>query len=130
MAFRVEYDDTELRKLEIDLRGAPSRVQRKAGKGIQRAAGLVARGMRKEVGGHRYLKHLPNTVSHEMIAAFEAEIGLETKRRQGRLAHIMAYGSVNNGPVFDHTAPLTRLTPRIVNDLANDAEDSVLGDQA
>ena len=130
MAFRPEYDSSDLRKLEIDLRGAPMRIQRDAEKIVWRGADLVARGMRREVGGHRFLPHLPHTVSREMVGRYEAEIGMETSRKQGRLAHIMAYGSANNDPVFDHTAPLRAATPRIVKMTGDEGEDAVLGDDS
>lgn len=122
-------DDTELRQLEADLRGAPLRVRRNASSVVRRGARMIDREMRKDARGHRHLAHLEDAVSHEMIGPLSAEIGLGPKRgTQGSLAHIIVYGSVNNAPVYDHTAGPRRALPGIAQLFADAAEDSVLGD--
>lgn len=128
--FRPEMDATELRLLVADLSDAPNRVQRGSQRALDYGADIVARSMRKIVAGHRYLPHLPNTVSHEPIGLWEREIGMEKGRKQGKLAHIMAYGSVNNAPVFDHNVALTANIPKIQNRFAEVAEQSVLGEES
>lgn len=131
MAFRAEYDDTELRRLEVDLRGAPARVQRRASVEVDKAGDLVQRGMRRQASGHRSLRHLPKSITREMLGPYEVEVGYDTHVRgaQGRLAHIIVYGSVNNAPQWDHTVPLRNATPRILQRLAEAGEESVLGDE-
>lgn len=124
----IHLDDTELRNLEVDLTGAPGRVQRNARHTLVKGAQKVETGMKVDASGHRRLKHLPKSVSRELLDPWTAEIGMAPKRgTQGSLAHIAAYGSVNNAPVFDHTASLRRETPGIVQDFADAAERSVLG---
>lgn len=126
MAGGIHMDDSELRNLGLDLSRARKRVQFNASKAVRRGAAIVDAEMVVDASGHRRLKHLPSTVSHEMLAPLEAEIGLEYKG-QGKLAHIIVYGSVNNGPVYDHTAGLRRAAPAIDKILADAAEESVFG---
>lgn len=128
-------DDSELAQLEADLRGAPGRVQRALPKTIMAGAKVVDREMRIDAAGHKgnwfgwpgteYVTPTPR-VSHELIKWDEAEIGIENKG-VGKLFHIIAYGSVNNEPVYDHTAALTRSTPPIVREFADMLEDATLG---
>lgn len=123
-----ELDDSELRKLEIDLTEAPGRIQRAGHKTLGRAGALVDKGMQADARGHRFLPRLPKSVSHEFIDFWTMEVGLgPIPRTQGRLAHIIVYGSVNNLPVYDHTAALRRSTPAILEMFAGDVEDSTLG---
>lgn len=134
MGYRI--DDSELATLEADLSGAPLRVQFGAEKQLLDAARMVNRDMRRIVDGHlgnwfgipgtSYPTPIGRHVSHEMVGELEVEIGVE-KKGAGKLAHILAYGSVNNDPVFDHTRALTGNLPRILAAMADVAEDSVLG---
>lgn len=124
----IHIDDSELRNLYVDLRGAPLRVQNNTRETLVRSARAVNDEMREDARGHRYLKHLPRAVSYQLIDRYTAEIGLGPQRgTQGSLAHIIVYGSVNNAPVYDHTAGLRRAEPRILEWFADEAEDSVLG---
>lgn len=125
----IHIDDSELRTLELDLSAAPGRMQRNARETLVKAGRIVNRGMREDAAGHRYLRRLPESVSFEMLDPWTVEIGHEPagSRHQGSIAHIIAYGSVNNAPVYDHTAALRRNLPNIVRLFANAAEDSVLG---
>jgi hypothetical protein len=123
----VEWDAGELRNLEVDLREAPGRAQRGARVVLANGGRRIDRGMKADARGHRYLPHLPDAVSHEFIAPLEVEIGLGPDGSQGSLAHIIAYGSVNNAPVYDHTAALRRATPRIEKDFADMLEKATLG---
>lgn len=125
---RIEFDDSELRRLEVDISEAPGRLQRNFGPTMKRGARLVEREMKRDASGHRYLPHLADATSHDVLGPWEAEIGLGPDGGQGSLAHIIVYGSVNNDPVYDHTAGLRRAEPRIVKMFADTAEESVLGD--
>lgn len=129
MAGFIEMDDRELRKLEVDLSESKLRVQFGATKTLRRSASRVDLAMREDASGHRYLPNLPNAVSHELLDSLTAEIGLAPDGDQGSLAHIIAYGSVNNAPVYDHTAGLRRWTPWILNQFGEMAEKSVLGER-
>lgn len=136
MSRRNYLDDDELRNLEIDLEGAPYRIQRNGPTTLRKAARLVDAGMRVDAAGHQgnwfgrpgtsYETPLPEHVSHELITPWEAEIGIESKGA-GKLAHIIVYGSVNNPPVYDHTAALRRARPEIEKMFADTTEESVLG---
>jgi hypothetical protein len=124
----IEIDDHELEQLEVDLKEAPGRMQRDARKALKRGAEIVDKGMKRDARGHRYLPRLPRSVTHELIDMFTAEIGLSPiPGTQGRLAHIIAYGSVNNAPVYDYTAALRRSTPEILELFGAAAEDAALG---
>ena len=125
---RIHLDDSELRNLEVDLRGAPYRLQRNALHATRKGARLIEKAMKVDAAGHRYLRHLPRAVSYDVYTPYDAEIGLGPKRgTQGSLAHIIAYGSVNNAPVYDHTAGPRRVEPQVVEHYADAAEESVLG---
>ena len=129
-------DDSELRKLQLDLSGAPLRVQVNASKSVRKGARLVDAQMTVDARGHQgnwfgipgtgYETPLEKHVSHEMLGPLSAEIGIEAKGA-GKLAHIIVFGSVNNGPVYDHTAAMRRSMPAIENILADAAEESVFG---
>lgn len=124
---RTRIDGDQLNELEADLRGAPARIQVDTREGVKRAAKRIAKEMRVDASGHRYLADLPRAVSYTAFFN-EAEIGLGPRRgTQGSLAHIIAYGSVNNAPVYDYTAGLRRAEPKILEDFADDAESDVLG---
>jgi hypothetical protein len=89
---------------------------------------MVDKEMRRDARGHRYLPRLPRSVSHEFLDYWTQEIGLSPiPGTQGRLAHIIVYGSVNNPPVYDHTAALRRETPAILEMFADEAEEDTLG---
>ncbi len=126
---KIYIDDSELRTLEADFAGADRRIQRNLPAVMRGKIGpALARQMRRDAGGHRYLPHLPSSVSWEMLDQWTVEAGLSPKPgTQGALAHIIVYGSVNNGPVYDHTAGPRRLLPRWTEMLGDAAEDSVLG---
>lgn len=132
----VSIDDRELRRLEVDLTGAPRRIQFGVTRNIGRGARLVEREMKIDARNARRsspstIRHLPKSVTWEMLDAFSAEIGLAPKTRtQGSLAHILAYGTSTRPPIYDHTAGLRRATPRIVRMLLDDAADDVLGKDA
>jgi hypothetical protein len=124
----VEIDDSELRTLEIDLKEAPVRAQLGAHNALGDAGDMVDKEMRRDARGHRQLPYLPRSVSHEFLDYWTQEIGLSPiPGTQGRLAHIIVYGSINNGPVYDHTAGLRRATPRILERFAGQLEDDTLG---
>lgn len=126
----IHVDDSELRTLEVDLRGAGLRVQMNATTVLRGKVGpLLQREMRKDARGHRQLRRLPKSIDWEMNGNWEVEAGVRRGQRgtQGRLAHIIVYGSVNNAPVYDHGAALRRAAPRAINWLADAAEESVLG---
>lgn len=128
---RFHMDDSELRNLEIDLSLAPRRVQLAAPRVLRTVVGpRLEKEMKRDARGHRFLPRLARAVSWEMLDEWQVEAGISPRPsgRQGRLAHIIVYGSVNNGPVYDHTAALRRTEPAAVRALADAAEESVLGD--
>lgn len=133
---RIELDATRVRELEVDLSQAPRRVQFQAKGAVKAGAKVVNKQMKIDAAGHMgnwfgrpgtsYETPLARHVSWNMIAPLEAEIGIAFKGA-GKLAHIIVYGSVNNEPVYDHTAALRRSEPRILELMGNAAEDSVFG---
>lgn len=127
MAGFLEIDDSELRKLQLDLSGAPLRVQFGRTKVVKRGLKYIEMAMKHDAEGHRYLKHLPKAVSSEMLTDDMGEAGLGPDGGQGSIAHIIVYGSVNNAPVYDHTAGPRKMIPRILRDFADMGEDAVLG---
>lgn len=120
------WDKREMDRVAVDLTRAPGRVQRNSSTVMRRFASRVARGMRADASGHRYLDQLPSTVSHGQTGPLRHEVGFD-KRGQGKLAHIIVFGSVNNAPVFDNAASVRRELPRATDSLADAGEDSILG---
>lgn len=124
----VWIDDHELRELAIDISMAPGRMQRAGPRVLKTKVGpRLNKEMKLDASGHRHLPHLSKAVSWEMRGDWMVEAGL-SPGGQGSLAHIIVYGSVNNGPVYDHTAALRRTEPYARDWLADAAEDAVLGD--
>lgn len=129
----ASFDSRELRQLEYDLDRAPRRIRNPSG--LRRAAALIEREMRVDAVGHKgnyfgkpgtsYVTPTPR-VSTDMVGEFAAEIGIES-RGSGSLFHILAYGSVNNAPAYDPGAGPRRAMNRVLNTLADHAEESVLG---
>ena len=123
------FDDTEVGRLEVDLSEAPARIQHEVPRVLRRLVGpKLAHEMKQDADGHRYLKHLPSEVSYEMLGPFSLEAGIEYVG-QGKLGHIIVFGSVNNAPVYDHTRGLRRTSGYAVKWLGDAAEQSVLGEQ-
>lgn len=125
---RVSFhiDDSEVRNLYIDLRGAPHRVQFGAEKTLRRSAKVLKAAMREDASGHRYLPHFAAAISDEMLDRYTAEVGFD-KRGQGNLANIIVFGSVNNAPVYDFAAAPRRAQPVIDEMFGDLGEESVLG---
>lgn len=134
---RMHMDDSELRTLQVDISGAPKRLQFKARGTLRRRVGpILERAMKKDAAGHmgnwfgrpgtEYVTPLPPHVSNEMVGPWTVEAGIESKGA-GKLAHIIAYGSVNNAPAYDPMSGPRRALPQIEHLLANDVEDAVLG---
>lgn len=123
----IHWYDAELEALEIDLAAAPGRMQRNAPDVLRAKVGpRLHEEMKRDATGHRYLGKLPRAVSWEMRGDWAVEAGL-SPGGQGSLAHIIVYGSVNNGPVYDHTAALRRTEPFALKWLADVSEKAVLG---
>jgi hypothetical protein len=134
----IEIEDHELVKLGLDLSGAPLRVQFAAKRAVAEGARIIDRQMTLDATGHmgnwfgipgtEYATPLEEHVSHEFVGPLEAEIGIEYKGA-GKLAHIIAYGSVNNGPAYDPWAGPRRRVPEILEKFADAGERSVLGER-
>ena len=133
------WESSDLDRLVVDLTGTPRRIQRRAAQQLAGPVGrLVAREMRVDAAGHQgnwfgrpgtaYNTPLEKHVSHEMVGPYELEAGIE-KKGAGKLGHIIAYGSVNNTPAYDPGAGPRRALPRVVDMLADTAEESMLGDE-
>lgn len=137
MGHRWVSDDLE--RLEVDLRGTPKRTQFRAQQELRGRVGrLLAGEMRKDARNHQgnwfgkpgtsFNTGLERHVSHEMVGPYELEAGIEAKGA-GRLGHIIAYGSVNNGPAYDPGAGPRRAVPPILEMLGDAGEETMLGDE-
>lgn len=122
------YSD-EVDDLAVDLRGAPRRMNGEQRKVTRRSATKVKAGMRRDFSGIQHAPHIPRAINYDIFIAGDqvtAEIGVDKDGPQGPLGNILAYGSVNNAPVVDHTAALRRELPIFIRDLAAAADNSVL----
>lgn len=122
----IHIDTHELDELAADLERGPGRVQRGAPRILARSATRVKAGMKADASGHNYLDELPGTVGKSRISELEYEVGFD-KRGQGKLANIIVFGSVNNAPVFSHTASLRRDIPILEREFGDAAEGWVFG---
>lgn len=123
---KIEFDNSEVNRLSVDLSKAPIRVQRRAPKVMETGAYKIKQEMKQDASGHRHLPELDQHLSYDALTPLDYEIGFD-KKGQGNLANIAAFGSVNNPPVMDHTAGLRREIPHILRHLSDTAADSVLG---
>lgn len=125
----VHWEHEQVDTLAIDLTDAPGRIQRKAPKVLEVGAFKTKRNLKRMASGHKYLPGLDGAVSYDRISDLEYEIGFD-KRGQGNLANIAVYGSVNNAPIMGSPSDALRIElPSIVENLADAAEDSVLGEE-
>lgn len=124
----IEIDDRELRTLEVDISQAPGRMQRHATDATVAGLKEITRQMKIDAKGHRYLPRFGRAPDYQLITTLEGEAGFRPRnRKQGSLAHILLYGSVNNGPIYDYLAGPTRAMPKVEKTYADAAETSVLG---
>lgn len=127
-AARIYFDVSELRELAVDFSRAPGRIQRNAPRALRRGAETIKTAMRHDATGHRYLRKFANRVDFDKVDSlgFAYEIGFN-KVGQGKLAHIIVFGSINNAPVYDFDAATRRSIPKLIEDMASAGEDSVFG---
>ena len=134
----IVWEDEELRILGVDLSQAPLRLQFNATKRMREAGRVIEREMKVDAAGHignyfgipgtEYPIPLALHVSSELLRWDEVEAGIERKGA-GKLAHIIAYGSVNNAPAYDPGAGPRRAMPEVMDVLAKLAEESVIGEE-
>lgn len=125
-----------IEQLEVDLAGASLRVALNASQATRDGAKVIDREMTIDATGHKgnwfgipgteFNTPLEEHVTHEMLGPMLAEIGIESKGA-GSIGHIIAYGSVNNGPAYDPGAGPRRAMKRVIDIYADAGEESVLG---
>lgn len=132
----IHIDDSELRTLELDLRGFDERLQVSAKKTLRGRVGPKLRDEMKDDarGAQRStpstIRHLHKGVTFNAIdRGWGVEAGIRPGNgRQGSLAHILAYGTARSAPVYDHTQALARTEDDAARWIADDAADAVWGD--
>ena len=95
------------------------RVMGKAGSNMKRD--WVARWT-----GHAHIPHLPRAISYDVTRVgtkIDLEVGVEPRRRQGPLAHIIEFGTPgHNAPIPGGLPALQAEEPRLADNLAKLAE--------
>lgn len=125
----LRFDTSEVDALAADFSAGPGRVQRGAGRVIERSARRVQAAQKRDATGHRYLKRLPGTVGRTRIGLLEQEVGFD-KRGQGNLANILVFGSINNSPIMRSPVEHARRdVPFLLRDAADTAVGAVLADE-
>lgn len=94
---------------------AEARITGETEKVIRKGALNVKTGMAEDarVAAPRHAPYFPQSISYDITTTateVEAEIGPDKDRlgRQGALGNLLAFGSRNNAPVWDHAAALER----------------------
>lgn len=111
-----DFDTRELDSLATDFTVAASRVVPALVPVAQRAGVNMKRQMKRDASGHSHLPALPRYVEYDVThspLSVTVEVGFR-KEGQGNLANIAAFGSANNAPVMDITAPLAAELPKFV----------------
>lgn len=124
----IEFDSSEVKRLALDLSGAPGRIQRRAPKTLRKGAFDVKQRLRRDAEGHAYLPGLAAKAAYSEFTPLSYEIGFD-KGSTGSLGNVAVYGTSNNAPIMSSPADHLRLElPTILRHLADDGEESVLGD--
>jgi len=121
-------DTRELDQLAARLGTVRARIDAAAAPVVLRAGANIARTMRRDASGHRYLPGLAAAVGFDATRTaqgFEVEAGF-AKRGQGNLANVAAFGTVHNAPVMDITRGLAEEVPRFTRFLATAAGSAIL----
>ncbi len=103
-----EWDASEVHALAVRLGSVPARAMLALRPVGERAGMKMKASMRRGATGHRHLPGLARAVEYNVTSSpseLSVEVGFR-KQGQGNLAAIAAFGSVNNAPVMDITAPL------------------------
>lgn len=110
------WDTSELRALKAAFDAAPFKAAAALGPVAEKAGVNMKAHMKRDASGHRHLRGLARTVEYDIKkspALIELVVGFR-KEGQGNLANIAAYGSQNNAPVMDITAPLAKEVPNFM----------------
>lgn len=108
----------ELAELSRDLRAAAALADDKAKDIVKKAALNVKNDWQRLMRArshHGHIPHLPPAVGYDIVEAggeIIAVIGPDKQSRQGPLAHLLEFGSVNNPPHLDGAAALRAEAPR------------------
>lgn len=99
MSIRIEHGDLD--RLVADLDKVASRVPDEAEKVVAKGALNIKNGARQRVGSPAHAPAYPAALGYDMTSdrsGPSAEIGADKNKRQGALANLIEYGSVNNPP--------------------------------
>lgn len=134
----IHIDDHELEQLELDISGAPGRVQRNSRDATIKGLRRINREMTVDAAGHpgnyfgvpgtEFDTGLEQHVSYQLMTELSGEVGIEAKG-SGLLGGIIAKGSVNNAPAYDYMAGPYRALPDVAKGYAEGAERAVLGER-
>lgn len=97
----------ELAEFERQLRGVAATTPDKVRDIVRKGAQAIKNDWRTRMRArehHGHIPHLPGTIGydvHQTEDGASAVIGPDKRRRQGPLAHLLEFGSVNNKPHLD-----------------------------
>ncbi|HKS46348.1 MAG TPA: hypothetical protein VJT49_14805 [Amycolatopsis sp.] len=110
-------------QLAADLEGVPEETRPRFRKVVERGALNIKNGMRADASGHRKFIHFPRSISYDMTGDLEAEIGPDKALIQGALGNLLYFGTSRTAGVLDINGPLNREVPRMMDAIADVAED-------
>ena len=116
-------DTHELVQLADDLDKIPAETRPKFSKCVEKGALNIKNGMRADATGHPTFRYFPTSISYDMTGDFSAEIGPDKGRVQGALGNLLYFGTSRSGGVLNINGPWEREMPRLVDAIADVAED-------
>ena len=122
-----DFDTRELDALADDFTTAAARVVPALVPVAHRAGANMKRQMKRDASGHRNLPALPRYVQYDVDVhptSVSVEVGFR-KEGQGNLANIAAFGTSNNAPIMDITAPLVAELPKFMAQAAKAAAEAL-----
>jgi hypothetical protein len=114
----VQVDVSQLRQLADDLRKHSRETPSKLVPVVSKGALNIKRDWAERWSGMPAIRHLPRAITYDVTVRtrdVEAEIGPDKNRTQGPLAHLIEFGSVNNGPIPGGGPALRAEEPRFVS---------------
>lgn len=117
-------DTSQLDTLAADLAEIPDDTLPKFKRVVSRGALNVKNDLRADASGGVSYRHFPRSIDYDITdGGLGAEIGPNKDQIQGALGNLLYFGTSKTGPVLDINGPLHKEEPRLLDAIADVAED-------